>query len=109
MWKIIHHFVPNDVGVLWRNCPRKGVVAEVARIPSSVVKINSSYDQFFKVKAAKLWNCLPKVVNSAASLGAFKEHLDLFLKNIPDRPPVQGYVTANSNSLLDWLGYSSAF
>ena len=62
-----------------------------------------------KVPAGKLWNCLPKAVNSKDSLASFKEALDLFLKDIPDRPPVAGYSTANHNSLLDWLSYRNAF
>ena len=108
MWKLINKKVPNDVCVSWRMCPRKGVVALVPRIPSSVSKINSSFDQFFKVKAAKLWNCLPKFVNTVTSLELFKTKLDLFLNGVPDLPPVAGYAAANNNSLLDWLGYSNA-
>ena len=109
MWKLIHEKVPNDVKVSWQVCDRKGIIAVVPRIPSSVMKINSSYDNFFKVKGAKLWNVLPKTVNSANSLHVFKEKLDSFLRDITDSPPVTGYTPANNNSLLDWLGYSSAF
>ena len=109
MWKLINNKVPNDVQVSWHVCNRKGIVADVPGIPSSVMKINSSYDNFFKVKGAKLWNILPKSVNSASSLDTFKRKLDTFLQDIPDTPPVLGYTTVNSNSLLDWLGYSSAF
>ena len=49
----------NDVGLNWRGTTRRGKVAVAPNIPSSVTKINSSYDQFFIVKAGKLWNCLP--------------------------------------------------
>ena len=107
-WKILHKKVPNDVGLSWRDCPRKGKVALVPRIPSRIAKINTSYDNFFKVKAAKLWNCLPKHVNIKETLASFKEKLDSFLLNISDYPPVAGYTTQNSNSLLDWLSYSGA-
>ena len=108
-WKILHEKVPNDVGLTWHDNLRRGKVATIPRVPSSVAKINTSCDHFFKVKAGKLWNCLPKAVNSKDSLASFKEALDLFLKDIPDRPPVAGYSTANHNSLLDWLSYRNAF
>ena len=109
VWKIIHERVPNDVGIAWRICGRKGIIAAVPRVPSAVAKINTSYDYFFKVNATKLWNCLPKSVNTVDTMEPFKRKLDLFLKNISDFPPVSGYTTMNSNSLLDWLGYSNAF
>ena len=108
-WKILYKKVPNDVGLLWRDCSRRGKVAYIPRIPSHVAKINTSYDHFFKVKAAKLWNCLPKHVNSKDSLPSFKKTLDSFLLNVTDCPPVAGYPTVNSNSLLDWLSYSNAY
>ena len=108
-WKILYKKVPNDVGLLWRDCSRRGKVAYIPRIPSHVAKINTSYDHFFKVKAARFWNCLPKHVNSKDSLPSFKKTLDSFLLNVTDCPPVAGYPTVNSNSLLDWLSYSNAY
>ena len=108
LWKIMNNKVPNDLGVSWHDHIRRGKVADVPRIPSSVQKINSAYDNFFKVKAAKMWNCLPKVVNSKISLESFKTGLDQFLSGVPDLPPVAGYTTSNSNSLLDWLMSSNA-
>ena len=106
-WKVLHEKVPNDVGLTWCNSMRRGKVAVIPNIPSSVAKINSSYDQFFKVRAGKLWNCLPKHVNTKQTLVSFKEGLDLFLRDIPDCPPVTGYTTVNSNSLLDWQAYGN--
>ena len=81
----------------------------IPSVPSSVTKINTTCDHFFKVRSGKLWNCLPKVVNTKDTLSAFKEALDSFLSGIPDYPPVSGYTTTNSNSLLDWLSYGNAF
>ena len=80
----------------------RGIVADITRTPS-VLKINTACDNFFRVKAAKLWNCLPKHVNSKTSLESFKVNLDSFIFNVPDKPPVAGYTTSNSNSLLDWV------
>ena len=63
-WKILHGNVPNDVGLSWTNSVRRGTVAVIPRLPSTVLKINTSFDSFFKVRAGKLWNCLPKEINS---------------------------------------------
>ena len=109
VWKILNGKVPNDIGFSWRESARKGTVAVIPRMPSSVLKINSSYDNFFKVRGAKLWNCVPKHVKINTSLTSFKETLDSFLLGVPDYPPGCGSSTANNNSLLDWLAYNSAF
>ena len=45
---------------------------------------------------------LPKNVNQQKTLDGFKIALGTFLKQFPDTPPVRGYTTANTNSLLDW-------
>ena len=99
----MHNKVPNDVGMMWRSNIRKGNVAVVPNLPCSVAKINTSYDNFFKVRAAQLWNCLPKTINTLSSLESFKSKLDVFIMNFPDRPSVAGYSTANGNSILDWF------
>ena len=92
----------------WHTHFRRGVFVDIPRLPSSVAKINTAYDNFFKVKAAKLWNCLPNNVNSKTSLTSFKTKLDSFLFSVPDFPPVAGYTTNNSNSLMDWISSSNA-
>jgi hypothetical protein len=93
LWKIINGKVPNDVGITWHNHIRRGVVVDIPRIPSTVTKINSACDNFFTVKAAKLWNCIPSCVNTKTSLLTFKANLDCFLLDVPDCPPVAGYTT----------------
>ena len=109
LWKIINDKVQNDIGVVWRLCPRKGIVISIPSMPSSVAKINSTIDRSFKVKSGKLWNCIPKLINTKTSLATFKNLLDPFLMGIPDCPPVSGYSTANNNSILDWLSNANAF
>ena len=76
-WKIVNGKVPNDVCAEWRLSGRNGIVACIPRLPSSVAKINTMHDNSFKVYAARLWNCLPKSVNSVESLDSFKLNLDL--------------------------------
>ena len=44
---------------------------------------------------------MPKAINMTDELDAFKVSLGSFLAAFPDKPPVTGYTTANTNSLLD--------
>ena len=109
MWKLINGKVQNDVSVQWHTHGRRGIVVDIPRLPSNVAKINSLYDSSFKVYTAKLWNCIPKSVNTEQSLDLFKSKLDNFIMGVPDCPPVTGYSTANNNSLLDWLASANAY
>ena len=109
LWKILNQLVPNDCDIVWRDSARRGKVAVIPSLPSSVAKINTAFDSFFKVRSSKLWNCVPKDVKESYSINIFKTKLDSFLLSIPDRPPVPGYTTINSNSLLDWLTSSNAY
>ena len=82
---------------------RLGVRASIPPYNNKAQKsMSSAYDNSFVVKAARLWNILPKDVNSATSLESLKVALGGFLKQFPDKPPVTGYTPPNSNSLLDW-------
>ena len=108
-WKILNKKVPNDVGMVWQDNARKGKVAVIPNLPSSVTKINTSFDRFFKVNAGRLWNCIPKTVNKVTSLEGFKSKLDSYLMNIPDCPPVAGYATINTNSIIDWFYSSNSY
>ena len=103
MYKIYLGLVPNDLDISWCYSGRRGLVAIIPPMPSSVQKINTSYDNFFKVLGPKLWNGIPAAIRSEQSLAKFKTALDLFLLKVPDRPPVAGYTTANRNSILDWV------
>ena len=61
-------------------------------MPSSVAKINTSYDNFLKVRAANLWNCLSKKLKMKSSVESFKHELDCFLLCVPDFPPGCGWI-----------------
>jgi len=103
MWKILQGNVPNDVGMIFNFNPRRGFTAVVKPIVNSQSRAQTVYDNSFIIVGAKLWNILPFQINTiTSSLNAFKTGLSNFLKIFPDKPPVNGYVRANSNSLLDW-------
>ena len=102
-WKIIQGIAPNDIAMEFTENKRQGIQVTIPSLnkPSSA-KAKTCYDNSFHVKAAKLWNILPKETKTFDSLDNFKTSLSTFLKSIPDRPPVTGYTTAHHNSLLDW-------
>ena len=55
------------------------------------------------VKGAKLFNIMPTSLRNSnhGDIAMFKNHLDIYLANIPDQPTTQGLATsAGSNSLL---------
>ena len=82
-----------------------------AKLPKLHGRAKSSaktlYDASFAVTGAKLWNLLPKDVNTVSDdLDAFKVRLGNFLKTFPDHPPVTSYTATNNNSVLDWSSQS---
>ena len=102
-WKILNGKIPNDVEMKFYTSDRLGLRAKVPPIskncPSSV---QSLYEHSFSIKAAKLWNILPKSLNTIKELTSFKAALGLFLEKVPDKPPTPGYTAECSNSILDW-------
>ena len=99
---MLHHFAPNDIGMTFNDHIRLGTKVVIPPVNKVQVSVRTDYDNSFKIKAAKLWNLLPKTDNTATSLDQCKAALGKFLKEIPDTPPVPGYTSANRNSLLDW-------
>ena len=65
------------------------------------VYVKTEYDSSFRIKASRLWNLLPKYINSVKKLDLFKVALGRYLKGFPDTPPVPNYSAVNRNSLLD--------
>ena len=102
IWKMQQGIIQNDINLQFYRSSRHGWKCKLSKLPQqeshlATVKYNS-----FSSRAAALFNLVPKSVKEAKSLPIFKNRLNNFLKNIPDTPPVPGYVTVNHNSLLDW-------
>lgn len=97
------HSSRHDIGMEFSEHIRHGTKA---RVPNFNAKAQTSfstlYENSFGVKADRLGNLLPRHVNQQETLTGFKEALGAFLKNCPDTPPITGYTTINSNSLLEW-------
>ena len=103
MWKILHKKCPNDVNVQFNAPNRQGIRAKIPSLCKSSSQHNQSlYDSSFSVLGPKLWNCLPSHLPAIADMVDFKQKLTTFLLKFPDNPPVDGYVRANDNSILQW-------
>ena len=102
MHKILKNKVPNDLSVEFYTNIRLGIKACIPSLPRFRSHL-SAYDSSFAVKGPKLWNLLPKYLNCIDNFESFKQNLDNFILSYPDQPPVHGYTTANSNSLLCWV------
>ena len=79
---------------------RKAVPANVPRTPAS---LKNAREGSLSVKGVALFNTLPVSLRNSnhGDTAMFKNHLDIFLANIPDQPTVAGLVRgAQSNSLL---------
>ena len=93
---MINGLAPNDINMVFKTQHRLGTKAIIPQLNT-----NNS----FGVKAARLWNLLPKeVLMRSATL---KVALGHFIQQFPDTPPTKGYTAINHNSLLDWTSERS--
>ena len=103
MWKILHNRTSNDVQVIFDYRPRLGNQAKIPNISRNSTAANQTlYDCSFAVMGPRLWNCIPYNLNTISCLDTFKNKLTRFLLAVPDKPPIRGYTSPNSNSLLCW-------
>ena len=104
MWKTHNGAAPNSTNIRFYHHQRLGIRAEVPTLYSGAQKsFSTKYFHSFTVRAARLWNTLPKEVNTAVTLDTFKVLLGRWLDHFPDNPPVKGYSTRNSNSIMNWV------
>ena len=71
-------------------------------MPKVKGKLLSTYENSFKIKAAKLWNKLPSSLRSIKVLSIFRRELSEHLSLYPDSPPIKGYHHTNYNSILEY-------
>ena len=103
MWKILNNVVPNCCDVKFTETSRHGTRAIVPSLSRSSSSSNQTlYDSSFAVRGPRLWNIVPENVKAAVSFDSFKNSLSDFLALIPDEPPVAGYRSSWSNSLVDY-------
>ncbi len=104
VWKILKGIAPNDLQLKSYEHIRLGTRCSVPPIPKKApTYAKSLFDNSFAVIGPKLWNILPYSVTCAPSAESFKSRLTShIMSTYPDQPPVPGYSSPNSNSLLDW-------
>ena len=103
MWKILNNRTSNDLGITFTRRLRLGYQATVPSLNRNSSAANQSLrDNSFSVMGPRLWNCIPHKFTDITSLDVFKDRITRFLLSVPDKPPVRGYSTMNSNSILDW-------
>ena len=103
MWKIINGQTTNDIGFQFKRKPRFGLQAIVPSVNRKSSASNQTIrDSSFSIMGPRLWNCVPYQLTSISELSLFKGKITKFLLTVPDKPPLRGYTTANSNSILDW-------
>ena len=101
MWKILNGIVPNDLNINFHYNNRLGIKADIPSLnPSATAAAKTLFDSSFHVKGCILWNLLPITINTETSLPVFKRNLDHLIRYLPDQPPVTGYPTTKSNSLV---------
>ena len=102
-WKIANGEAPNDINMMFKTNNRRGLKAVTPSLyPKAQSSVSTHYHNSFGVKAARLWNLLPKRVNQKDTLASFKASLGEFLESFPDTPPTSGYTAVNNNSLVQW-------
>ena len=103
MWKVLHGVTTNDLNIQFVSRPRLGNLAKIPIARKSASAANQSiYERSFAVMGPKLWNTMPYHLNLISNFEHFKSQLTKFLLSVPDKPPIRGYTSPNSNSLLCW-------
>ena len=96
-------FITPLLEINFYDSPRFGILARIPPINShSKMKARTLYDASFAVIGPRLWNMIPKRIRDCSTIFTFKSLLDKYLGSFPDRPPVDGYVCQNNNSILEW-------
>ena len=100
---MLNGLAPNTINLVFREHNRLGIKIILPPMNNKAqLSAKTDHENSFKIKASRLWNTLPKSINTATSLEAFKAVLGNYMKKIPDTPPIPGHTAINRNSLLDW-------
>ena len=103
MWKVLNNACPNDLDIKFHQSSRHGLKANLPQLSkSSTQRHQSLYDSSFAVLGPRLWNIIPCSLTQEPDFQQFKNSITKFVQIVPDQPPVSGYSTTNTNSLLDW-------
>ena len=102
MWKILYGEVPPLSSFKFNEPSRLGIQAELPPLRRGTRQaIQTRYDESFAMTGPVLWNVLPAHLHTISKFESFKTALTKFLMSIPDRPPVSGYPSSGSNSIVE--------
>ena len=114
VWRILESQVPNIIhsgnsngAIRASNHSRRGRLCTVPSIRTQSSRhVQQLREASLPVRGQRLFNSLPQSLRSmtGCSTDVFKRALDLYLRDIPDEPQIQGYTScrrAETNSLLD--------
>ena len=104
VWKISQGLVSGYTIPFTSPCNRTGRKAILPHTPQSVTAtVRQARAGTLAVRGAKLFNAMPTSLRNSdhGDVLMFKNHLDIYLQNIPDQPTVAGLTrAAQSNSLI---------
>ena len=102
IWKMKNNVYPNSVNFIFKLHTRTGTErAIIPPLPRTSLKLQSKYDECFIVRGAKLWNSLPAPLTRINDLSSFRSKLKKHLSQMLDNPPIPGYSSTTTNSLVD--------
>ena len=104
-WKIIESLCPNlpNNPITVFSHVHKGRLCKVPPINTkSPMRIQTIKENSLAIRGPRLFNVLPRDLWEKTNIttNTFKHHLDGFLTNIDDEPPVEGYYRNQCNSLI---------
>ena len=104
LWKASQGLT-EGISVTWQYSERRGRYAIPVKIQRNApLKVRKAREQSLSYHGVRLFNLLPVWLRNenCGDFDLFKNHLDIFLSQIPDQPTVSGLVrAAQTNSLLD--------
>ena len=103
MWKIRHGLTSNDLQITFVDNNRHGTIAKVPPLQRGCkMRHRSLQENSFAIMGPMIWNCIPGHIRKLNTLDLFKKNLTTFVLKVPDKPPIRGYSSPNSISILDW-------
>ena len=106
IWKISQGLI-SGYKMNWSFSERRGRMAVPQPIkPNAPAKVKRARESSFAVHAARIFNLLPIHLRNedCGDFDLFKNHLDIYLSQVPDQPTTQGLARqALTNSLLDQI------
>ena len=84
-WKIINNQAPNSTNMTFRDNLRLGRKAVIPTLNKRAQKsVQSRLENSFGIRAAQLWNSLPKDIHEERTLNTFKAKLGRYLDSFPN-------------------------